>query len=124
MPILVRDHAGANRLSLRATGSIDITEMRAAIHQFRAGEHRVVPILLDLSEATLKFSSDDIAALAEDRANENKRSPLGPLALVAKADEPFGISRMFKAYSEANGRRHVAVFRDAVSAERWIQSLE
>src|SRR5688572_17347145 len=98
--------------------------MRAAVDQFRARERRVIPILLDLSEATLKFSSDDVAKLAEDRAAENKRSPLGPLALVATADEPFGLSRMFKAYSDANGRPHVGVFRDALTAERWLQSLE
>jgi len=83
-----------------------------------------MPILLDLSDATLTFSSDEIAKLAEDRVTENKRSPLGPLALVATTDEAFGISRMFKAYSDANGRPHVGVFRDALTAERWLQSLE
>ena len=124
MHIFVGDHAGANRLRLKAIGSIDIDEMRSAVDQFRAGERRVMPILLDLSEATLQFSSDDVAKLAEDRATENKRSPLGPLALVATTDESFGISRMFKAYSDANGRPHVGVFRDALTAERWLESLE
>jgi hypothetical protein len=124
LPIFVGDYAGAKRLRLKAAGSIDIAEMRAAVDQFRAGERRVMPILLDLSDATLKFSSDDVAKLAEDRATENKRSPLGPLALVATTDESFGISRMFKAYSDANGRPHVGVFRDALTAERWLQSLE
>ena len=124
MPIIVRDYAGARRLRLKATGPIDIAEMRAAVDQFRAGERRVLPILLDLSEATLQFSSDDVAELAEERATENKRSLLGPLALVATEDEPFGISRMFKAYSDASGRHHVGVFRDRLTAERWLQSLE
>jgi hypothetical protein len=108
---------------LKGSGSIDIREMRAAIERFRAGERRVMPILLDLSEASLKFSAEDVAKLAEDRASENRRSALGPLALIASADEPFGISRMFKAYSDANGRPHVGVFRDAAGAERWLQSL-
>jgi len=124
LPIFVTDDVGEKHLRLKATGSIDIAEMRAAVDQYRAGERRVVPILLDLSEATLKFSSDDIAKLAEDRASENKRSLLGPLALVATADEPFGISRMFKAYSDANGRPNVGVFRDALTAEQWLQSFE
>lgn len=124
MPIVVGDHTSAHRLLLRGTGSIDIAEMRAAVDQFRAGDRRVMPILLDLTDAKLKFSADDVAKLAEERAHENKRSKLGPLALVASADEPYGISRMFKAYSDANGRPHVGVFRDAVSAERWFQSLE
>ncbi len=110
MPILLGDNPDARRLRLKATGSIDIAEMRAAVDRFRAAERRIMPILLDLSEATLKFSSDDVAKLAEDRATENKRSPLGPLALLATADEPFGVSRMFKAYSDANGRPHVGVF--------------
>src|SRR5688500_7860382 len=98
--------------------------MRAAVDEFRAGERRAMPILLDLSEATLNFSADDVVTLAADRALENQRAPLGPLALIATADEPFGLSRMFKAYSDANGRPHVGVFRDASSAERWLQSLE
>jgi hypothetical protein len=124
VPIQIGDHANEKRLTLKGTGSIDITEMRAAVDQFRAGERRVMPILLDLSEAKLEFSAADVAKLAEDRATENKRSPLGPLALVATADETFGISRMFKAYSDANGRPRVGVFRDVMAAERWLQSLE
>ena len=124
MPIVLEDRASADRLFLKGTGSIDMAEMRAAVNKFRAGERRLMPILLDLSEATLQFSADDVAKLAEDRASEYKRSALGPLALVASADEPFGVSRIFKAYSDANGRPHVGVFRDPVSAERWFQSLE
>jgi hypothetical protein len=124
LPIVAADHAVANRLFLKGSGSIDMVEMRAAVDQYRAGARRVMPILLDLSEASLNFSADEVAKLAEDRSNENKRSPLGPLALVASADEPFGISRMFKAYSDASGRPHVRVFRDAAAAERWLQSFE
>ena len=124
MPIFAANHADAKHLSLKATGSIDIGEMRAAVDQFRAGERRIMPILLDLTDATLTFSPDHVASLAEDRAAENKRSALGPLALVAKTDEPFGMSRMFKSYSDANGRPHVGVFRDAPTAHRWLQSLE
>jgi hypothetical protein len=124
LPICIGHDENPKRLALKGTGSIDIVEMRAAVDEFRAGERRAMPILLDLSEATLKFSSADVATLAEDRATENRRSPLGPLALVATADEPFGISRMFKAYSDVNGRAHVGVFRDALTAERWLQSLE
>jgi hypothetical protein len=124
LPIFVADYAGAKHLRLKATGSIDIVEMRAAVDQFRAGERRVIPILLDLTEATLTFSPNDVAKLAEDRAAENKRSSLGPLALVATTDEPFGISRMFKSYSDANGRPHVGVFRDVATAQRWLQSVE
>lgn len=124
MPIFAADYSGAKHLSLKATGSIDIVEMRAAVDEFRAGERRSMPILLDLTEATLTFSPADVASLAENRAAENKRSSLGPLALVATTDEPFGISRMFKSYSDVNGRTRVGVFRDAPTAQRWLQSLE
>ena len=67
MTIRVGDHSGANRLFLKGSGSIDIVEMRAAVDQFRAGGRRMMPILLDLSEATLQFSADDVATLAEGR---------------------------------------------------------
>ena len=123
MAIFVQDDAG-NRLLLKGTGSIDLAELRSAVDQFRAGERRVVPIVLDLSEATLSFSADDVATLAEERARENKRSPLGPLAVVAAADEVFGLGRMFKAYSDANGRPHVGVFRKTLTAEDWLRSLQ
>jgi hypothetical protein len=124
VPIVPGDHARANRLFLKGIGTIDIAEMREAVDRFRAGERRAIAILLDLSEASLKFSAEDVAKLAEDRALENSRLPLGPLALVASADESFGLSRMFKAFSDANGRPHVGVFRDIVNAERWLQSVE
>ena len=122
MPILVQDDSG-NRLLLKGTGAIDIAEMRLAVDQFRAGERRLQPILLDLSEATLSFSADDVAALAEERARENKRSPLGPLAVAATADEVYGLGRMFKSYSDANSRPYVGVFRDKLTAEDWLRSL-
>jgi hypothetical protein len=124
VPIVAGDDARTNRLFLKGTGAIDIAEMRGAVDQFRAGEGRAIAILLDLSEASLKFSAEDVAKLAEDRALENNRLPLGPLALVASADESFGLSRMFKAFSDANGRPHVGVFRDTLSAERWLQSVD
>jgi hypothetical protein len=123
MGISVSDHGRANQLFLKGTGSIDVVEMRTAIDQFRGGDRRSMAILLDLSEATLKFSADDVAKLAEERADEHRRLPLGPLALVAFADESFGISRMFKAYSDSSGRPHVGVFRDVSTAERWLQTL-
>lgn len=40
-------------------------------------------------------------------------------AIVAPADEPFGVARMMESYS-ALAEQEVRVFRDLVSAERWL----
>jgi hypothetical protein len=40
-------------------------------------------------------------------------------AIVAAADEPFGVARMMESYSEM-AEQAVQVFRDLDSAERWL----
>jgi hypothetical protein len=40
-------------------------------------------------------------------------------AIVAPADEPFGVARMMESYSELV-EQEVQVFRDLASAERWL----
>ena len=40
-------------------------------------------------------------------------------AIVAPADEPFGVARMMESYSEM-AEQVVQVFRDLASAERWL----
>ena len=124
MAIFPQDYEAADRLLLKGTGSIDIAELRSAIDLYRNGEYRLTPILFDLTEAKLILSTNDVATLAEERASEMKRKGLGPLALIAAADEAFGLSRMFKAHSDVNGRPQVGVFKDRSAAESWLSSLQ
>ena len=124
MPISVEHYATPNQLLLKGRGAIDFAEMTQSIAVHRSGEQRRTPFILDLTEATLKLSADDVYMLAEKMAGEMKRSPIGPVAVIATADEVFGIGRMYQAYSDIAGRPQVGVFRDIAAAERWLATVK
>ena len=123
MPVVAVDYTVPDRLLLKATGSIDVAEMRRVITFHRSGANRLTPILFDLTEATLQISAAEVASLAEMTALEMKVAPLGPVALIATSDEVFGLSRMYQSHRTASGRPQVGVFRDQNSAERGLQTL-
>lgn len=123
MPVVAVDYPIADRLLLKASGTIDLSEMMKVIAFFRGSDTRLMPILFDLADATISVSGAEVASLAEMMALEMKKAPLGPLALIAASDEVFGMARMYQSYSTASGRPHVGVFRDLGAAERWLEKL-
>jgi hypothetical protein len=123
MSIEVVDYAVPGRLLLKGTGPITRSEMLEAIGIYRTGERRQMAFILDLTHAVLNLSADDIAQIADYMASEMKRSPFGPLAVLAPADETFGLGRMYKSYCEIAGPRQVGIFRNLVAAEQWLRRL-
>lgn len=64
-----------------------------------------------------------IDASAEALRRLAQRSIFSPgtrRAIVAVQDAHYGLSRMFKVFSEVGGS-HVEVFRDSASAEAWLE---
>jgi hypothetical protein len=123
MSITTVDSPIADLLVLKVTGIVGIAEMRKVIAVHRDGETRLMPIFVDLTEATVDASAVDVASLAGMMAVEMKKGPLGPVALIATSDEVFGLARMYQSYNIASGRRDVGVFRDLSAAERWLETL-
>ena len=123
MPVVSVDYPVPDRLLLKATGTIELSEMIKVMAFFRGSETRLTPILFDLTSATIKVSAAEVAALAQMMALEMKKAPIGPVALIATDAEVFGLGRMFQSYSTASGRPHVGVFRDLSAAEQWLNAL-
>jgi len=123
MPVVAVDYPIADRLLLKATGTIDLSEMTKVIAFFRSSGTRLTPILIDVTDATVSVSAAEVASLAGTVASEMKNAPLGPVALIATSDEVFGMARMYQSYSTASGRPQVGVFRDLSAAELWLSSL-
>ena len=123
MPVVAVDYPVPNRLLLKATGTIELSEMIKVIAFFRGSDTRLTPILFDLADTTIKVSAAEVAALAQMMALEMKKAPVGPVALITTDPEVFGMGRMFQSYSTASGRPHVGVFRDLSAAERWLDAL-
>jgi hypothetical protein len=123
MPVVSVEYPIANRLLLKATGTINLSEMITVMAAFRGRDTRLTPILFDLAGATISVSAAEVAALAQMMALEMKKAPMGPVALIADRDEVFGLGRMFQSYSVASGRPDVGVFRDLTAAERWLEIL-
>ena len=73
MSIVAVDYPIANRLLLKATGIVDVPEITTAIAVHRGGPARFIPILFDLTEATVNVSAAQVASLADMMALEMKR---------------------------------------------------
>jgi hypothetical protein len=123
MSIQVVDYAVPGRLLLKATGSITRPEMIDFIAVHRTGDRRQMAFILDLTHAVLDLSANDIARIADHMAEEMRRLPFGPLAIIASADEAFGLGRMYKTYCDMAGPRQVGVFRNLAAAEQWLCTL-
>ena len=123
MPVVSVDYPVADRLLLKATGAIVLSEMIKVMAALRSSETRLTPIIFDLVDATVSVSSAEVASLAQMMALEMKKAPIGPVALIATSDELFGMARMYQAYSVTSGRPQVGVFRDLTAAERWLEAL-
>ena len=121
MPVVAVDYPIADRVLLKATGMINLSEMIMVMAYFRSTDSRLKSILVDLQDATISVSATEVESLAQMMASEMKKAPMGPVGLIATNDEVFGMARMYQAYSTASGRSEVGVFRDLSSAERWLE---
>jgi hypothetical protein len=123
MPVVAVDYPIADRLLLKATGTINLSEMIMVMAHFRSSDARLKSILFDLQDATISVSDTEVESLAQMMASEMKKAPMGPVVLIATNDEVSGMARMYQAYSTASGRPEVGVFRDLSSAEQWLERL-
>lgn len=81
------------------------------------------PQIVDLREARLNLSAEDIRRLAGLVGELSRRTRFGRTAVVASGDYGYGIARMFAAY-DAAGPDRFAVFRTMEEAEAWVGNPE
>jgi hypothetical protein len=80
----------------------------------------VAQFIFDTTGAVIDLSSAEVQSVADFAAAEFRKSPIGPVALIATDLAVFGISRMYQAYSSASGRTNVGVFKTLDEAQRWL----
>jgi hypothetical protein len=109
-------------LFLELTGAPDLAGVEAAITAALAGPGRPAPLVLDVRQARLNPSGDQVREHAEYLHAQARRGLLAPcVALVAAGSLQTGIANMLSTYAEFRGVR-VTLFGDLEEAFAWARS--
>lgn len=121
MPISVVAGEPTTRQTAVGTGNITLNDLKIFVANFRTGEQRRIPLLVDLSQATTDISTADVQRFADLLAQHMKETGRrGRVAVFAPSDALYGVWRMLITYCEMVGVDHVSVFRSRSEAEAWL----
>ena len=123
MIVTIPEHCSPNQVLVVVSGDATIREMLDFIDESRGGGLRRCAFLFDVSAATVTASGDDVRQLAMYAARQARQEPMGPIAFISTDPATFGMGRMYQAYSVAEGRRNVGVFRSISEAQTWLATL-
>jgi len=123
MLVRIPEHPTPNQVLVVVSGDASVREMLDFIVESRGGGLRRCAFLFDVSAATISASGDEMRQLAMYAAREGRQEPMGPIAFISTDPATFGMGRMYQAYSVAEGRRNVGVFRSVSEAQTWLAAL-
>lgn len=123
MPFEITEPSLPDEILVIVSGEVSAKEMQEFMIAHRGGPERSSAFLFDISNAAVGVSADDVLLVASTGAREARKSPMGPLAFISTSPGPFGMARMFQAFSAAEGRQAVGVFRSLDEARAWVRSL-
>jgi hypothetical protein len=123
MLVRIPEHPTPNQVLVVVSGDASVREMLDFIVESRGGGLRRCAFLFDVSAATISASGDEMRQLAMYAARESRQEPMGAVAIISTDPETFGMGRMYQAYSVAEGRRNVGVFRSVSEAQTWLAAL-
>jgi hypothetical protein len=123
MPIAFAEHQHPNQVHVVVTGETSMQDMMNFIMATRSGYQRKCAFLFDVSEATVNLSGDELRQLASYAAEQDRTTPMGPVAFISSEPGAFGAGRMYQSYSVAEGRKNVGVFRTMADAQAWLDKL-
>jgi hypothetical protein len=119
---IVEDPA-PNQVFVVVSGEVSMQEMMNFIATHRGGDERQFAFLFDVSDADVAISGEQVRQVAVFAAREARKGPMGPVAFISSNPGPFGMTRMYQAYSSAEGRRNVGVFHTLTEAQHWLGKL-
>jgi hypothetical protein len=122
MPISTTFDHQHRRVTARAEGSITLEEIRDHLEEERQEPALAYAELIDARDAIPDFSPADVRVLVAWLRWLGERTRLGPTAVVVSNDFQFGMVRMVEILVE--DVCVVMPFRDALSAELWLEALE
>lgn len=120
MPLSWAEQQYDNQVLIIVSGETSMQEMKDFIVASRGGRLRHFAFLFDVSNAIVSLSGDEMRQLAAYAAEEARQSPIGPVAFISTDPGTFGLGRMYQAYSAAEGRKDVGVFRSLPDAQAWL----
>jgi hypothetical protein len=122
VPITYEIDTGRRLIRTRCVGATTLAEVMDHFRVLRSDP--AVPeqmsVLLDLSEQTSAPVSAQIKQVAEETGRMREVVRWGALAVVARSDVLFGMSRMLEVLAEPHFTS-IRVFRDLAPAEVWVR---
>jgi len=123
MPFAIAESTVPGEILVIVSGEVSAREMQQFMIAQRTGPERSSVFLVDISNAAIGVSADDVLMVASTGAREARKSPMGPVAFISTNPGPFGMARMFQSFSAAEGRPTVGVFRSLEEARAWVRGL-
>jgi hypothetical protein len=107
----------------RCVGATTLPEVLAHFRELAAEPALPEPldVLLDLSELTAAPASDQVRTIADEVRAFRSKLDWGAIAIVARSDLVFGVSRMFGIVAE-DQFANTGVFRSLSEAEDWLRA--
>jgi hypothetical protein len=123
MPITYEIDRARGLLRTRCVGATSLDEVLEHFKELRADPD--VParahILLDMTAQVSAPERDQLRAVVAEMKSLGTDLRWGALAIVAKTDLLFGMSRILGVFVE-DSFSHVGVFRQTAEAERWLEA--
>ncbi|MFC1523277.1 hypothetical protein ACFL6N_00665 [Thermodesulfobacteriota bacterium] len=120
MPISIEYDRKNNVLYAKADGVISSKDFE--LYYSSLGTIGLQPhyrVLADFNEADVKLDSGEIMKLAAQREKKSEETGNVRIAIVAKSDLQFGLSRIYKA-RVLNDKVNMMIFRDKIDAIKWL----
>ena len=125
MPIKYEIDGGRRLIHTRCVGATTLAEVMDHFQALRsdAAVPEEMNVLLDLSHQTSAPDSAQIKKIAAATGRMREVVQWGALAVVARSDVLFGMSRMLEVMAEPHFAT-IRVFRDLAPAEAWLRTQE
>jgi hypothetical protein len=123
VPITYEIDAGPRLIRTRCVGPTTFAEVMDHFRTLRSDPALPgqMSVLLDLSEQTSVPDSGQIKRVAAETGRMREVVRWGALAVVARSDVLFGMSRMLEVMAEPHFSA-TRVFRDLAPAEAWLRA--
>src|SRR5436190_6379581 len=94
MPVTLEINHERQEARATASGSITMADIEAHLGEIRGRNGLPYRELIDASEATVAFTSEDVRRTAEILRDLGDKSVLGPTAVIVSDDLAYGMMRM------------------------------
>jgi hypothetical protein len=121
MPTAIHTNDTRRRLDAVVTGVLTFEEAADGFQRLRAGVDRYDRVVIDLTQAELRWSKPQVQRLADAVREARRRSVIrARMAIITNNQVIYGMARMFEMFCQLERPQLVRVFRSADEATRWV----